>query len=187
MRKSTASTARQQNLSVFGEMLQWVKDGMPNEKGDKVAFLADGAMVVADNQNNVKDIIPASASTKKQLEGEATQQQTYLIYRLSGEDVRPLKLSKAQADSLIKELKDKAKAKSAKPKADVKASPAKSSVKAKSPAKAKTTTKKTSKKSGNAELLRSTATAVRAASKSIGKAAGELNTALDNLEALLKA
>ena len=183
MRKSTASTARQQNLSVFGEMLQWVKDGMPNEKGDKVAFLADGAMVVADNQNNVKDIIPASASTKKQLEGEATQQQTYLIYRLSGEDVRPLKLSKAQADSLIKELKDKAKAKSAKPKADVKASPAKSSVKAKSPAKAK----KTSKKSGNAELLRSTATAVRAASKSIGKAAGELNTALDNLEALLKA
>ena len=181
MRKSTASTARQQNLSVFGEMLQWVKDGMPNEKGDKVAFLADGAMVVADNQNNVKDIIPASASTKKQLEGEATQQQTYLIYRLSGEDVRPLKLSKAQADSLIKELK--AKAKSAKPKADVKASPAKASVKAKSPAKAK----KTSKKSGNAELLRSTATAVRAASKSIGKAAGELNTALDNLEALLKA
>jgi len=179
MRKSTASTARQQNLSVFGEMLQWVKDGMPNEKGDKVAFLADGAMVVADNQDKVKDII--SASTKKQLEGEATQQQTYLIYRLSGEDVRPLKLSKAQADSLIKELK--AKAKSAKPKADVKASPAKASVKAKSPAKAK----KTSKKSGNAELLRSTATAVRAASKSIGKAAGELNTALDNLEALLKA
>ena len=185
MRKSTASTARQQNLSVFGEMLQWVKDGMPNEKGDKVAFLADGAMVVADNQDKVKDIIPATASVKKQLEGEATQQQTYLIYRLSGEDVRPLKLSKAQADSLIKELK--AKAKSAKPKADVKASPAKASVKAKSPAKAKTTTKKTSKKSGNAELLRSTATAVRAASKSIGKAAGELNTALDNLEALLKA
>ena len=181
MRKSTASTARQQNLSVFGEMLQWVKDGMPNEKGDKVAFLADGAMVVADNQDKVKDIIPATASVKKQLEGEATQQQTYLIYRLSGEDVRPLKLSKAQADSLIKELK--AKAKSAKPKADVKASPAKASVKAKSPAKAT----KTSKKSGNAELLRSTATAVRAASKSIGKAAGELNTALDNLEALLKA
>ena len=90
-------------------------------------------------------------------------------------------LSKAQADSLIKELK--AKAKSAKPKADVKASPAKASVKAKSPTKAT----KTSKKSGNAELLRSTATAVRAASKSIGKAAGELNTALDNLEALLKA
>lgn len=183
MRKSTASTARQQNLSVFGEMLQWVKDGMPNEKGDKVAFLADGAMVVADNQDKVKDIIPATASVKKQLEGDATQQQTYLIYRLSGEDVRPLKLSKAQADSLIKELKDKAKAKSAKPKADVKASPAKASVKAKSPAKST----KTSKKSGNAELLRSTATAVRAASKSIGKAAGELNTALDNLEALLKA
>ena len=81
MRKSTASTARQQNLSVFGEMLQWVKDGMPNEKGDKVAFLADGAMVVADNQDKVKDIIPATASVKKQLEGEATQQQTYQIGR----------------------------------------------------------------------------------------------------------
>jgi hypothetical protein len=160
-------------LSVMGDMLNWVKAGMPNSNGVKaidsiqvangtVGVLADKTLVQLD------DTSTSTPVEVKQLEGMATKAQTFYIFTLTGQDVRGMELTAQQADDLIKDLKSK-----------------KTVTKKSAPA-VKAKTKPAVKSSPNSELLKSTATAVRAASKSIGKAATELDVALDNLEALLK-
>ena len=163
-------------LSVMGDMLNWVKAGMPNSNGVKAIDsiqVANGTVgVLADKTLVQLDDTPTSTPVEvKQLEGMATKAQTFYIFTLTGEDVRGMELTAQQADDLIKDLKSKK-------------SVTKKPVVAKPAAKAKS--KPSVKSSPNSELLKSTATAVRAASKSIGKAATELDVALDNLEALLK-
>jgi hypothetical protein len=199
MQATTQSTSNNKSFSVYGDMLKWVKDGMPNSEGVKARFtsttltpvdtikvsngdvsvLSDGTLAVLDTKPTVKSVpadkpSKASKASKTVLRGKATSQQTFLIKCLGGGDVRDQGLSKKQADELIKALKTTKQ-------------PVKEKAKPSTPKVTKTKAKTSKKSPVASDLLKSTATAVRSASKSIGKAASDLDVALDNLEALLKA